>query len=136
MTNPTTPAEPATLSGEDLDHAAYMLNAEYRRQTGGLLAHSAARACASTVLNAARPTTPAEPATLSGEGESFNDLADAPKDGSLVRLLVDYSGEDADHALEDTTGLSWTVGFNNLSNTEEDTWQFVGWSWQSDCFSR
>ncbi|MBV2183246.1 MAG: hypothetical protein KUL88_01710 [Rhizobium sp.] len=59
-------------------------------------------------------------------------MATAPKDNTLVRLLVDYSGE-GDHPLEDAE-QAWTVGFNNFEDTEFDEWQFAGWSWSQDCF--
>lgn len=73
----------------------------------------------------------------------------APRDGTMLRLLVDYS-EAANAAeiaqmnadgylwphtpLEDTADTAWTIGFNSLENTGEDTWQFVGWSWSQDCY--
>lgn len=63
-----------------------------------------------------------------------NPMDTAPKDGTMVHLLVDYRPEDADHPLEDAL-IAWTIGFNNLSNTGEDVWQFVGWSWTQDCFT-
>lgn len=56
----------------------------------------------------------------------------APKDNTLVRLLVDYSGE-GEHPLEDAE-QAWTIGFNNFENSEIDEWQFAGWSWSQDCF--
>ena len=56
----------------------------------------------------------------------------APTDGTMVRLLVDYS--DGGAPLEDEHPLSWTIGFNNLDNTGEDRWQFAGWSWEQDVF--
>lgn len=57
----------------------------------------------------------------------------APKDGTMLRLLVDYSGEDGAGALEDAE-QAWTIGFNNLRDTDEDEWQFAGWNWSQDCF--
>lgn len=62
-------------------------------------------------------------------------IKDAPRDGTMLRLLVDYGDVwDGDHPLEDSGDPSWTFGFNNLANTGEDEWQFVGWSWQQDIF--
>lgn len=55
----------------------------------------------------------------------------APKDGSMLRLLVAFE----DHATDDSAEPSPTIGFNNLGNTGEDGWQFAGWSWQQDCFT-
>ena len=55
----------------------------------------------------------------------------APKDGSMVRLLVDFT----EGNLEDTNEPQWTIGFNNHANTGEDQWQFAGWNWSHDCFT-
>ncbi|WP_119256255.1 hypothetical protein [Shinella zoogloeoides] len=57
----------------------------------------------------------------------------APKNNTLVRLLVDYSGEDGDHPLEDAE-QAWTIGLNNFEDSEIDEWRFAGWSWSQDCF--
>lgn len=57
-------------------------------------------------------------------------IESAPKDGSLIRVLVEFE----DYPLNDDNLPQWTVGFNNLGNTQVDEWQFVGWSWQSDRF--
>lgn len=61
----------------------------------------------------------------------WQSMDSAPKDGTLVELVVDYS--DGGGPLHDAR-LSPTIGFNNLSNTDEDKWQFAGWSWEQDCF--
>lgn len=58
----------------------------------------------------------------------------APKDGTLIRLLVDYRSDDAAGALEDAAE-AWTIGFNNLRDTGDDEWQLAGWNWSQDCFS-
>jgi hypothetical protein len=55
----------------------------------------------------------------------------APRDGTTVRLLVDYRGEDGHHPLEDADE-AWTIGSNDLGNTGVDQWRFAGWSWQQD----
>lgn len=57
----------------------------------------------------------------------------APKNGTMLRLLVDYTDE-GENPLEDEHH-AWTIGFNQLSDTEEDVWEFAGWSWEQDCFS-
>ena len=64
---------------------------------------------------------------------NFSPMETAPKDGTMLRLLVDYSGDGA-NPLEDAT-QAWTIGFNNLADTEDDVWQFAGWSWEQDCFT-
>ena len=56
----------------------------------------------------------------------------APKDGTMLRLLVNY--EDGSGALEDADE-AWTIGFNSLENTGEDEWQIAGWNWCHDCFT-
>lgn len=58
----------------------------------------------------------------------------APKDGTMMRLLVNYAGPFGDHPLEDAE-TAWTIGFNSLEDTGEDAWQFAGWSWSQDCFT-
>ncbi|MFC5346294.1 hypothetical protein ACETK8_15920 [Brevundimonas staleyi] len=59
----------------------------------------------------------------------------APKDGRLLRLLVNYEGPNARHALEDELE-DWTIGHNNLCNTGEDRWEFAGWCWSHDHFTQ
>lgn len=58
-------------------------------------------------------------------------IADAPRDGTMLRLWVRYSEDGSWTPLEDAYE-SWTVGFNNFDNTEEDRWQIVGWCWSHD----
>lgn len=64
----------------------------------------------------------------------YNDPITAPKDGTLLRLFVDYSGENASGSLEDAE-QAWSIGFNSLDNTGEDVWQIAGWDWCQDCFT-
>lgn len=63
-------------------------------------------------------------------------IESAPKDGTLVLLLVDYSGDDADHWIDDRAdGTSRTIGHNNDDNVGPDEaqgWQFAGWCWTHD----
>ena len=73
-----------------------------------------------------------EPAPNAG-AVIFSPMGTAPKDGTMLCLLVDYSGDGA-NPLEDAT-QAWTIGFNNLADTEDDVWQFAGWSWEQDCFT-
>lgn len=60
-------------------------------------------------------------------------LDTAPRDGTMVRLLVDYS--EGEHPLEDTHDEAWTIGFNNDVNDGQDTWKFAGWCWSQDHFT-
>ena len=61
-------------------------------------------------------------------------MEDAPKDGSILRLLVKFDRKSAAGAFEDTPEPSWTIGTNNKANTGEDQWDIVGWSWEQDVF--
>lgn len=58
----------------------------------------------------------------------------APRDGRILRLLVDYSGEDARHPLDDASE-AWTIGSNSFDNDGVDEWQFAGWCWSHDHFT-
>lgn len=58
----------------------------------------------------------------------------APKDGTIVRLLVQFSHDDNAFSFEDSDEPCWTIGFNNFGNTQEDYWQVVGWNWEQDTF--
>lgn len=68
------------------------------------------------------------------EGLPAMGLPPAPRDGTLVWLLIDYRGEQGDHPLDDAE-FAWTVGFNNLENDGEDEWRFAGWCWSHDHFT-
>lgn len=66
--------------------------------------------------------------------EQWRPMKTAPKDGTIVRLLVDYSGEDACHPLEDAT-ITHTIGGCTDANTGlREGFKFAGWSWEQDCF--
>jgi len=68
------------------------------------------------------------------QAEGIRPMVDAPKDGTMVRLLVDYS--DGGGALEDDHPRSWTIGFNGFEDTGEDEWKFAGWCWSHDHFTQ
>lgn len=55
----------------------------------------------------------------------------APRDGTMVRLLVQFT----EHATEDTDGPSWTIGANNGEHDGGDLWCFAGWCWTHDHFT-
>lgn len=61
-------------------------------------------------------------------------MSGAPRDGTIVRLLVKYDRDDGWSPLEDADE-AWSIGFNSLENTGEDRWQIVGWDWSSDRFT-
>lgn len=60
-------------------------------------------------------------------------IASAPRDGTLLLLLVENPVEDLNcHPLEDAA-LSRTVGHNNFDHDGEDVWHMAGWNWSHDC---
>lgn len=69
------------------------------------------------------------------ELEDWRSIDCAPTDGTLLHLLIDVGSGDEDGftPFDDSTEPYETIGFNNLSNTGEDRWQFAGWDWQQDC---
>lgn len=64
---------------------------------------------------------------------AWKDMSNAPKDGTILRLLVNPD-RDEFTAFDDSLTPFETIGFNNLENTEEDRWEFAGWDWSQDCF--
>lgn len=76
-------------------------------------------------------------AIAGGEEVSWNDTATAPKDGTMLRLLVQHSDAENERwtPFEDSLEPYSTIGFNALSATGEDEWQFAGWDWSHDCFT-
>ncbi len=57
----------------------------------------------------------------------------APKDSTMLRLLVDYRG-DGRNPLDDEH-IAWTIGFNSYDNTGDDVWSIAGWDWSQDEFT-
>lgn len=66
-------------------------------------------------------------------GEVAHGMDSAPKDGTMIRLLVDYT--DGGGPLDDAL-VAWTIGFNDLDGTGVDEWKFAGWCWTHDHFSQ
>jgi hypothetical protein len=64
---------------------------------------------------------------------AWQDIARAPKDGTLLRLLVVPDPTEFT-PFDDSLNPYETIGFNNLTDTDEDCWEFAGWSWSQDCF--
>ena len=78
---------------------------------------------------------PVKPATAA-QPQTWRAMDSAPKDGTMVRLLVDYSSEDACNPLEDAK-LAQTIGANTDNNTgDAQGWLIAGWSWEQDCFTQ
>lgn len=61
-------------------------------------------------------------------------MAAAPKDGTMLRLLI-AANEECEHPLCDTDKPTWTIGFNNFEHDGEDVWKFAGWCWSHDHFT-
>ena len=68
--------------------------------------------------------------TVKDDWQSINT---APKDGTMLCLMI--ATENREHSLEDTDGLSKTIGFNSFKETGEDRWEFVGWCWDQWAFT-
>lgn len=60
----------------------------------------------------------------------WRNMDSAPKDGTMLRLLVQFT----EHATEDADEAA-TIGANNCDNDEIDRWQFAGWCWTHDHFT-
>jgi hypothetical protein len=64
------------------------------------------------------------------------DMSAAPKDGTLLQLLLDHSADDGtgecDGGFEDALRTR-VMGFNNGDNDGQDRWMFPGWDWCQDC---
>lgn len=63
--------------------------------------------------------------------EEWQPMSTAPKDGSIIRLLVNFE----DMSIDDGDGPFATIGQNNFANDGEDRWQVVGWCWEHDHFT-
>jgi hypothetical protein len=64
-------------------------------------------------------------------GATWLPLEDAPTDGSIIRLLVEFE----DHSLEDSRKPVQTIGLCTYDGTGEKRWQFAGWCWTHDHFT-
>lgn len=83
------------------------------------------------LLTAYRAAQQTEPAPALGP-EQWRPMESAPRDGSLLRLLVEFT----EHATEDQTEPAPTIGSNSLANTGIDEWLFAGWCWTHDRFTQ
>lgn len=68
---------------------------------------------------------------------AWRSMDSAPKDGRMLRLLIQRGDVDrgAWASFADSLDPYETIGFNALSDTLEDEWQFAGWDWCHDCFT-
>lgn len=60
---------------------------------------------------------------------SWFDMASAPRDSTLVLLLVRFTNHPTDDA-----EVAVTIGGNNQDNDDDAVWQFAGWCWEHDHF--
>ena len=63
---------------------------------------------------------------------AWRPITTAPRDGTLVLLLVDFE----ENSLEDTPNSVRTIGHNNFDHDHENLWQFAGWCWTHDCYTQ
>jgi hypothetical protein len=60
----------------------------------------------------------------------WRDMDTAPRDGTLLRLLVEFD----EHSTEDSDQAP-TIGANNFDHDGLDEWKFAGWCWTHDHFT-
>ncbi|MBB3411275.1 hypothetical protein FHT87_005228 [Rhizobium sp. BK316] len=67
----------------------------------------------------------------------WNDPATAPKNGTMLHLLILPGQEELDAftSFHDSRDPYETIGFNQLSDTTVDEWRFAGWDWCHDCIT-
>ncbi|WP_127523637.1 hypothetical protein [Mesorhizobium sp. Z1-4] len=58
----------------------------------------------------------------------------APKDNTMVLLLVQPIEGEGWTPFADSMDPYVTIGFNGRDDTGTDCWQFAGWDWSHDCF--
>lgn len=73
-------------------------------------------------------SAPSPPPAPVVQGEAPLPMGTAPKDGTMLRLLVQYEN----CSFNDSNEPCWVCGFNLADNTGIDKWQFPGWSWVHD----
>lgn len=65
-------------------------------------------------------------------GDGWHDMATAPRDGTMVRLLVDFT----EHPTEDQDRAPTIGACHDDGHPDEPTgWQFAGWCWSHDHFT-
>lgn len=62
-------------------------------------------------------------------------ITNAPRDGTVLRLLVDYKPKGT-HPIDDARRYAWTIGFNNAEiDYDDDEWHIAGWDWDNEHFT-
>lgn len=89
----------------------------------------------SALRAAAQAAQPSPPPAVAGSAEGWQDIATAPKDGTLVLLLMRGSddAEDCGGLLEDAE-IGRTVGawMEDAHDGGGPAWSFAGWDWCHD----
>ncbi|MFT6552947.1 hypothetical protein [Alloalcanivorax venustensis] len=68
-----------------------------------------------------------------GLPESPRPMSAAPRDGSMIRLLVQFTENGVNDGFD--SGPAWTIGANTYDDSGDDEWHIAGWDWQQDCFT-
>jgi hypothetical protein len=63
--------------------------------------------------------------------EVWQPMGTAPKDGTMLRLLVQFD----ENATDDSAEPCPTIGANNFDHDGLDDWRFAGWCWSHDVFT-
>lgn len=78
--------------------------------------------------------TPEQPVSdPDGLPESPRPMSAAPRDGSMIRLLVQFTENGVNDGFD--SGPAWTIGANTYDDSGDDEWHIAGWDWQQDCFT-
>ncbi len=68
-----------------------------------------------------------------GLPENPRPMSTAPRDGTMVRLLVQFTENGVNDGFD--SGPAWTIGANTYDDSGDDEWYIAGWNWQQDCFT-
>jgi hypothetical protein len=114
-TPPVVSSPPSEWPGEACPHDAW-------EEIGG------SRKCADCFewIGKASAPSPAE----QGAREEWMPMDTAPRDGTLIRLLVRFT----EHATEDTSEPCPTIGAWPATGDDDSAFQFAGWCWNHDHF--
>lgn len=126
---PTTAQQPAPVGAHQLVARVDAAMVEMQNITPPLKRSE----CQRLIIAAIDAATPPQRPAPVQEPAAWLPIDAAPKDGSLVLLLVEFE----DHATEDGPGPHPTIGSNTSENDEgPDEWQFAGWNWEYDCYTQ
>lgn len=121
--------ELAALKQGQGEPVLFMFDVDGRHYTGKTREACQAMLRASLIDDVAEITALFTSAPTPGTPEGWQPPDTAPKDSTLLLLLV----EPEQCATEDGP-LCRTIGGNNFDNDGVDRWQFAGWDWCNDRF--